>query len=275
MWTLLLALSYASDAQRHGPEDRVLVDTLRVGAQTAPLVLGPCGAATCALQVEGSGPGRAEVWRFDRVASYGVVDMDHGWMVQTGNPEAFSLAWEPFPGVAPAPTAMVHIENSPEHVIDRWALVALGDTPTVLWRGGGMHRTIGPADVRPMRLKDATWVVETAVVGRETAGQPHDDARIEAYRYEKGHAELVAVPEAELPLFAVVVASFPTPAAADTARGDAKCLRPWWQLDSSLYPKLAPGLTVLAKLTPDRALADRWLTTAKACRSDAYVKPAR
>jgi hypothetical protein len=83
------------------------------------------------------------------------------------------------------------------------------------------------------------------------------------------------VPEAEWPLYAVVYGSFPTPDEAEAAVGTAPCLRATWRLDSGVYPKLSPDLTVLGRVTPDRALADRWLQAARACRSDAYVKRAR
>jgi len=271
---LLCGGALAEEPARHAPQERVLVDTLTVGSATAPLVIGPCGDDRCALQVQGAGSARAPVWSFDR-GPYQLVDVDHGWMVHTGTPEAFSLAWEPFAGVAPTPTALVHIENSPEHIIDRWFVVTLDEAPAVLWSGGGMYRTVGPAEVRPMVVGEQTWVVQTAVVGRETAGGDHDDAQIEAFRFQAGQAELVAVPDAELPLYAVVVASFPHAEEADPARSEASCLHTWWQLDSTAYPKLAPGLTVLGKVTPDRALAERWLSTAQSCRPDAYLKRAR
>ncbi len=73
----------------------------------------------------------------------------------------------------------------------------------------------------------------------------------------------------------MVVASFPGAAEADLARSESSCLRTWWQIDSTAYPKLAPGLTILGKITPDRALAERWLSTALSCRPDAFLKRAR
>ncbi len=70
----------------------------------------------------------------------------------------------------------------------------------MLWSGGGMCRAVGPTEVRPMVAGEQTWVVQTTVVGRESAGGDHDDVQVEASRYQAGQAELVAVPDAELPL---------------------------------------------------------------------------
>jgi len=275
MWTLLLPFAFAAEPPAHPPTARVVADTLEVGGRSAPLVLGPCTEANCELYVEGPAGAKAVVSTFGP-GPFRVVDLDHGWLVSGHTPgDAFSFAWEPLSGLAPEPTVLIHTEHGGEHVIDSWRIVTLGDVPRVVWSAGGMPRFVGPSEVRSFVSGGATLVVRSEVVGRSGPDMPHDDARIAVYRHVVGEPELVEVSEATVPLYATVFASFPTRDEADAAVAGAPCLKHAWFLDSGVYPKLTPGLTVLAKVTPDRALADRWLEAAKRCRADAYVKRAR
>jgi len=278
MQLLALTLALAAEPPQHGADERVVVDTLRADEGSAPLVIGPCGPKVCPLQVEGQGDARARVWPIDRAdLPYQLVDVDHGWMVQTHNaPAGLSVAWEPYPGLVPQGAALVNVRVGPEHFVDHWTLVGLGDRPEVLWESGSAPSISVRADVRPWTSGGVTHVLHTVRLRHEFAENGHEDVRIEALRYVDGQTKLVAVPEADLPLHAVILAAFPTPAEALAARDGERCLRGiTWLLSSGDFPRLTPGLSLLGRVTADRAQADRWLETAKACRADAYLKRAR
>jgi len=271
MW-FLLPSALAAPPPPHPPETRLVADTVTVEGRTAELVVGPC-AGTCSVAFAAGG--EVAVARFGP-GPFEVTDVDHGWIVDGAGPhDTFTFTWEPLSGVAPVPTVLFHVEQGHEHVVDRWKVVALDTPPRVLWEGGSMPRDAGTTEVRALTAGATRQVVLSEWVRRDTLGAPHDEARIRVFRHVAGHAELQPVPDGEVPLYATVFASFRTPAEADAAVAAEPCLGHAWRLDSTGYPALTPGLTVLAKLTPDRDLANRWLQAATACRPDAYVKRAR
>lgn len=251
----------------------VTLDTLEVSGTLARLVLS-CEPAPCGLFVETAPDRKVRLETLDAPAgAWSVQRVDDRWLVGEG-PGMFTVDWSQEAALGPGLRVWVHLEVGYEHVSDRRHLVDLAALRT-LWTEQSPYRMLGSHTVSVESVAGAPALVTLTHLRRDALQELTDQVSASGWRLVEGAAQLEPMPPGTVPLWAVVVASHPSPLEAEAAARATPCLADLPLLASSTMSRWAPGLAVHARVTTSEAKATTWLEAARACRPDAFVKRAR
>lgn len=273
--SLVPAVASESEVREHRIEDRLEFARVELPNATANLVIGPC-SEDCAVVLEAN-RSALPVYTFfhgkPQPNTTYTVSHDPGSIhVQIAEDHQFNMDWAPLPKLLSVPLLHVHVVSGYEHLFDDHQLVTLDGTPKSIWSGTRLPRDQGSVAVGLGEIGGQPAWIERSVVD---IGDGTDQWEVNAVRASTDGKTLVRIPAGQVPVYAVIAATRKAPEEARAARSNAACLREFSVVSTEGLPKLKSGLAIVARLTGDAAEAGRWLTEAKACQPDAYLKRGR
>lgn len=265
-----LLLSGASGAKTHE------LTSVELSGSQVRLEIPPCPNTECVLRARvGTGKG-VELHRFrPRESEYSVERIESEWLVNAGEAESFTVSVEVERGLMDVPALVVHVVAGFDHLFDRWFLLRThaGEIKQVWQEAGAMTRDVAFTVVR---FEDVTGdgtkeIIRGAVLPRHTASDNAETWTYSVLRWRGGEFRPLSFGD-DIPVHVVVTGSFKSPDRAFATRDATECLSRFSVLESSAFPKLAPGLYVVALPTFSARDRDAALKMARSCITDAYVK---